>query len=348
MSNKDYRSILDKIKKVAEAPPPPANWNPGNIASTTPPTAAPAATPAASSTNTAITKMQVALVNLAKSVIQDMNTSALQGASPTPTPEQKEAGGRTSFSDFMAQHYMRQSDVPGVEFSPDPNKAQMDQKDPTQTTRMNVVMDTMRRIGNPKGGEFAIDGKWGPRTNAALHNAYAYAYALLQMAKDFNYTSRIFSDAELEQFKKQVDVIPIGQEKEFDLTDKIQLAQNNLPYLQKIQQLFREVKEHILRKPAYRSYIEGTQPFATYKSKQVADPQLIADLNKKFTNIKVTQPAQKGMAQVVRPIAVSDLASLEALQAWQKKNMPSVPLQSIIQQVKQHLDATDFDKGAQQ
>lgn len=358
MNNKAKVELIKKM--AAEDPPIPAPA--GTPAARTPsfsfPATAPGSdfvgptqggpTPASPVVNDrGVKQMQSDLVNLARSVISEMNTAALQAqpGQTEATPEQKEAGGRTSFNDFIAQHYMRQSDVPGVEFSPDPKHTGLGQKDPTQATRMNVVMDTMRRVGNPKGGEFAVDGKWGPRTNAALHNAYAYAYALLKMSKDFGYTPRTFDDARLQQLQELISHVPVGEENKINPQEKEQLAEEAIPYIRGIKHLFEETKQHILQKPAYRSFIEGSQAYTTYKGKQVPDPRAVADLDKKFTNMKIMQPAQAGVSQVVRPIRPSDLVSLQALQSWQKNNLPNMPLPNILQQVQKHLDDTDVSKG---
>ena len=245
------------------------------------------------------------------------------------------------FNNFITQHYMRQSDVPAVEFNPDPTKTQMSQKDPSRPTQMNVVMDTMSRVGGHTN-EFVQDGKWGPRTNAALKNAYALAYGLLQMARDFKYTPRSFDQTQLTQLK---DLVPPQHDQVSFNQEDTERAQQIAPDLRKIRMLFAEVKNHILNKTGYRSYVEGSQPFITYQKGQAPTSAMIEQLNSKFANMTVTGAGADGQTQT-RPITVGDLASVQALQLWQQKNLPTIPLENIIAQLKKHLDESDVSQGA--
>lgn len=322
-------------------PPPPETLNvpsvaPGSVATLKPTFTSPRD----------VVKMQEELINLARTVTKEIAAPALAapakpGEVPSTSPEeQQEAAGRLAFSNFITEHYIRQSNVPAVEYDPDPSKTEMSQKNPSRPTRMNVVMDTMSRVGGPKS-EFKTDGNWGPRTNAALRNAYALGFALLKMAHDFKFQPRTYSQADLEKLK---DLIPL-RDTAISFTDKVSRAKDISPHLQAITNLFSEVKNHILQKPAYRAYIEGTQPYATYQKSTVPSPQIIDDLNKKFTNIKVSGTDENGQ-QVAVPITVSDLVTPQAFQLWQQKNLPNLPLANVLSQVKQYLDETDVSKGA--
>src|SRR5271166_3051157 len=100
-----------------------------------------------------VIKMQDQLINLANTVVKESGPFNVtpqqqqQTGAPPPGGDQR-AMSRTSFADFVAQYYARQSDVPAVEFTPDPTKNKpQDLKNPQQATRMNTLMDTMRRIG---------------------------------------------------------------------------------------------------------------------------------------------------------------------------------------------------------
>jgi hypothetical protein len=300
-----------------------------------------------------IVKMQSELSDLANTVTKQIGASALAappGAKPglspaTPaqaTDEQREAAGRVAFSNFITEHYMNQSDVKGVEFDPNHSKTQMDQKDPSKPTRMGVVMDTMSRIGGP-GNEAKPDGKWGPRTNGALRNAYALAFALLKMAKDFKLDPppTSYSESDLQELK---ELIP-AQPNEISEADKAKRAVRISRHIQGIRNLFSEVKTRILSKPAYKSYIEGTQAYATYQKDTSPSPQMIQDLNKKFTNMKVVGNDADGKSKTV-PITVSDLSTPQAFQLWLQTNLPSVKPEDALAQIKKHLDETDVSRGA--
>ena len=294
-----------------------------------------------------IVTMQKELISLAKTVTDQVGASTLQappGSKPTsvptgedPSQDQKEAAGRLAFSNFITQHYISQSNLPAVEFDPNPKITNVDEKQPTKPKRMNVVMDTMSRVGGGKN-EFKTDGNWGPRTNAALRNAYALGFALLKMAKDFHYAPHAYTQGNLDRLK---NLIPMD-DKKISLTTKITNAKKIIPNITGIHDLFNEVKEHILQKPAYRSYIEGTQPYATYQNDQSANisPELIQDLDKKFTNMKITGRGPSGK-NVSVPITVSNLADAQTFEVWLQKNLPSVAPEEALSQLKKHLDNTD-------
>jgi hypothetical protein len=284
-----------------------------------------------------IINMQKQLQGLAKDMTKQVNMEQLGGPDkklgPDTSPEQAQALGRMSFADFITQHYTRDSDIPGVELDWDPTKTDMADKDPSKPIRTNVVMDTMNRIGNPtlpgKKPEFAIDGDWGPRTNASLRNAYAMAFGLLEMSKQFHFQPRSYSANNLQELKP---LIPHSA-RELSEGDKIKRAKEITENLLRIRMLFHEVEDHILNKTAFKPYIEGTQPYATYSNDAVAsNPQVIDYLNKKYINLKVTGEVQGKSVSV--PISVKDLVSTEAFEAWQQKNLPSTSTTDILNQLK--------------
>lgn len=287
-----------------------------------------------------VVKMQVELKNLASALTSQVDFKGLGGVDkdfkPTSTPEQMQAAGRMSFADFITQHYTRDSDIPGVEFDWDPNKTQMSDKSPSKPTRTNVVMDTMQRIGNPtlpgQKPEFAVDGVWGPRTNAALRNAYAMGFGLLEMAKDFHYQSPFFTEADKHAMH---DLIP-SRADAIDAKTKSQNAIKLANYLKAIRALFQEMKEHIFNKTDFKPYIEGSVPYTTYTPGSTPDPAMITELNNKFTNLHIT--GNVGGKNVVAPITINDLTSTQALTDWQKHNMPSMSSTDILQQLNKYLD----------
>lgn len=325
-------------------PPPPGTEVPAEAPTAKPAAPAPAAPPAS------VVQMQQQLQSLAKDMTKQVDMSQLGGPDKKPgseaTPDQKQAFGRMSFADFITQHYTRDSDIPGVEFDWDPTKTKMDEKSPSKPTRANVVMDTMQRIGNPtrpgQKPEFAIDGDWGPRTNASLRNAYAMAYGLLEMSRDFKYHPKAYSSRDLAALK---ELIPHSYA-DISGAERIKRAKEIVPHLQAIRNLFQETEEHILNKPEFKPYIEGTQAYASYGPSAASDPRMLAELNKKFANMRVMGTV--GGRAVNVPITVNDLVSVDTLENWQKKNMPGEPLTNVLSQVKQYLNETDQVRGAAQ
>jgi hypothetical protein len=349
------KHLVSQIKKLAAPPPAPP---PDYVAPAVPkPVSAPAVptapTPAAPAPVGAapahpmaptgpqpdIAKMQQQLQGLARDMTQQVNLEQLAGPNKQigadMISEQQQALGRMSFADFITRHYTRNSDVPAVELDWDPSKTERVGKDPSKPTRTNVVMDTMTRVGNPKSSEFKIDGDWGFRTNASIRNSYAFAFGLLKMAEDFKYQPRTYNWSELSQFKT---LIP-HDSKDISQQEKIKLAKNITDNIMDIRRLFHEVEDHILNKTGYSPYIEGTQPYATYTPGNAPDPRMVAELSKKFTNMRATGNVEGRSVTV--PIGVGDLVSTQALEEWQKKNLPNTPLLNILSQIKQHLDETD-------
>jgi hypothetical protein len=128
-------------------------------------------------------------------------------------------------------------------------------------------MDTMNRIGYPKKGEKVVDGAWGPRTNAAVRDAYAFASGLLDFVDDVNrfatkkmqITSYDRSSlAELEKAATPNNTLTPQQ--------KVEAAPVVTQHVKAIKKMYDEVKKNILQHPAYQQFIEDSVPFKSYKS----------------------------------------------------------------------------------
>lgn len=325
-SKKTLQQLVQKIKKIAAPPPPPPKgyvhsgpYHPASSGSTG------GGTGTGVAGNPIIKAMQQELINLGQAVTSQIHLEGLTG----DKRQQQETIGRDSFGDFITKNYLRNSDVPGVEFNPDPSKQKMDQKKPSDPTRLSVVMDTMKRIGNPKGGELSADGSWGPRTNAALHNAYAFAFAMLKLANDFGMPVTAYSDQYLEYLKSGIP----EEATDIDEATKIERAPKIAKHLRAIQKLYAEVKKDILEKPAYRAFIEADKPFATYKKKvPTLTSQQLGSLQQTFSNGFSVKSKDKSAV-----IGIKDLISMDALKKWQQQNLPELPLQMIISQLRQQV-----------
>lgn len=324
------KATVDLIKKMAQdldffpgtapAKAAPSGARPVPAGSATTPGARPVA-PNMGSGVPQVKKMQQSLIDLAQSVSSQINIQDLAGGGQQ---EAGEASQRDSFNNFVTKHFMGASDVAGTEFDPDPNKTQLDQKSPSAPHRMLTVMNTMSRIGNPKTGEMTVDGKWGLRTNAALRNAYAFAFAMLQLAGSFQSPPKAYTQSDLARFKQLIPpdemVTPVVK---LD-ANAIQVSLELTQHLKAIQQMYGEIKGDILQNPQYQTFIEGNTPFATYKKKgpgfnqqekQMHD-QLASgnpQYNRTF-NFMVRSP--DGKASMEGHISLADLMSAEAFKKW--------------------------------
>lgn len=291
-----------------------------------------------------IMAMQKELQGLAKDMTKQVNIPQLGGTNKElgqdATSDQMKAASRMSFADFITQHYTRDSDLRGVELDWDPSKTEISDRSPSKETRTNVVMDTMTRIGTPPkdprtnkpgSGEFAIDGKWGPRTNAALRSAYAMAFGMLEMAKEFHYRSNAFSEEDLRTLRS---LIP-DSANDISVQDKIKRAGEIAKLIKAVRNLYYSLDQDVFQKGDFKPYIEGSQAYASFGPEQKIDPKWVATVNPKFTNLIVKGQIQGQTTNA--QITVNDLVSPDALANWQKKNMPDVSLADIIGQLKQQL-----------
>jgi hypothetical protein len=319
MSKSNSKQIVEKIKKLAQNMPVGlTGFFPGSEpkGTTTPavpgttsfvgPPAPDTAVPAGVGGHTPrdVARMQSELMNLSRAVSSQIATPAT-GTPQTPE-EKKEADSRLSFNNFIVEHYLRPAG--GVEFDADPSQTQMANKNPNQPARMNMIADTMSRVGGP-ANELSADNNWGPRTNGALWDAYALASGLLKMAHDFHLVSQVFDDANLSNLK---EMLPY---KATDLTpqEKTERAQKLEGYIVAIRHLFNEVQQHILNKPAYRATIEGDQAYLTYKAQPTSQlaPQQVEAIKQKFPNGFSVPLDQQGKQNA--QFTVDDLVNLASL-----------------------------------
>jgi hypothetical protein len=311
MTTKSLKDIVEYIQKYAVAPPqPPAGYSPSAPRASVPSsgTAAPAASsPAAGNyggKNPVIQKMQEVLVNLAKDVTAQLNPQQLQSTGP----EKQEAQARDSFADFFTKHYLLNSHVPAVEYSPDPTKTKVQDKDPRAPSKLSWVMDTMKRIGNTRAENFA-DGVWGPRTSAAIANAYALASGLLQLSKEMKVPIRSFSESNLSQLKTYV--LPEGDE--FSATEKVENAKGLIPFFTAIRNMYREVKDGVLENQQYQAYVEGDKPYVRVSGGGVnLTPQQIESLRQSFPNGFSVSLGDKGTGK----IGIDNLLNVDSFKKW--------------------------------
>lgn len=260
------KKIAEEIKRLAQGAP---SDELGDVWGPQKPGAGGGGTPASQGRgggggNVSIMTMQHALQDLAQTVASQIN---LQDAFSGDPRKEQEAKARDAFGVFLTKNYMRNTKVSGVEFDPDPNVTDMSKKNPNDPTRMSIVMDTMNRVGNPKRGEQFVDGNWGPRTNAAVRDAYAFASGLLDFVDDVNRFAtkkmviRSYTRQNLTELEKAAT-----PNNSLTPQEKIQAAPVVTQHVKAIKNMYDEVKNSILQHPAYQQFIEDSVPFKSYKS----------------------------------------------------------------------------------
>lgn len=319
---KDLKGLVQQIQKMAKMPPKPgADWKPPTDRASIPQpggTAPRAEVARGPSGDPGVRKMQEAIKQLALDVVSEM-----QGKGGTDPTSQKNQGARDSFGAFLARTFMRNSNVSAVEYSPDPNKKKISDKDPTAAHKMSWVMDTMERIGHTNT-EFSADGVWGPRTQAALVNVIAFANALFQVAQAFNVPVKSYNEGYLRQ------LAPIAEATSKELTpeDKKQDAPVIAKHVTLIRKMYEEIKNQVLNIPRYQTYIEADTPYLSHEKSGVnLTPQQQASIKQTFQQGFWVPLDEKGTEKM--KISVDDLMSVDTLNKWiaeVKQYYPNVQL----------------------
>lgn len=306
----------------------------------------------------AIKKMQEAIIALAKSVNGQIKLEDIGQQSDTevigkdqfgkdvgaPTQQANEAASRGHFSNFIAK-MLRDSDPEGVEFDPAANKNQMNQKNPSEATRMYTIMNTISRLGSA-AKEMDPDGKWGPRTNTGLRDVASFASAMLRLAGAFNTPIKSYTDADLKAF-----VVP-EKDSELSYQQKVEQAPILQKHIEAVHRMFMEIKKKILENPRNQSYIEGNQEYTSYKKVVPSTQQEIRwqkswARNRRpenYFNISMDQPGVQG-SKINSKINFTDLVSPQSFDAWfngpegKEMQQPGVTKQMVIAAIRQAIQA---------
>lgn len=333
---KDFKSLVKQIQKMASPPPtPPAGYVPEGHPAVPAPRAtqgpAPRATqgPAPAPTyrasgDPAIRKMQEAIIQLSKDVVSQM-----KGSGKTDQRSQQEASGRESFGDFLAKTFMRNSNIPAVEYSPDPKKTQIEEKDPTQANKLSWVMDTMNRLGRAVSETFA-DGVWGPRTHAAVINVIAFAEGLFKVAEAYGIHPKFYNQEYLSHLQPMLKTTVEEMSEDGKKKDAVTLTKHfNL-----IRKMYDEVKSQVLQTPQYQTYIERDTPYLQHeKSDFTPTPQQLESMKRTFPGWNVQLTTTEQGTKISAQITVDDLSSPEKFAAWMQSRGVSLEPSQVLEQV---------------
>lgn len=284
MSNKNIKDLVQQIKNASAPKPPGVNGGTSSAKSVSPSgkpgvPGKPGAgyggsAPGKLGVHNSIRRMQQAMIDLADTVVKDADLEYMHPASKNVSkPGMAGADKKKSkkgFADFMAEQYTSQLD--------DAHKGETWAKDETKTTskdkkdtsssiyELDAVMNTMKRIGNPAGGERNPDGFWGFRTDNALKNIMGFAYSLLQLEQDFglpanniytkgnwNALTYLVSGYEVDPGNKE----PVGLSE----AERPKRAMEIYKHIRAITKLYEHVRNLILSHPTYSSYITGDNKF---------------------------------------------------------------------------------------
>lgn len=241
---------------------------------------------------------------------------------------------RDSFNNFFVTHYLSESPQKGVEYTPDPNKMKKEDKDPSDLMRMQVVMDSLQRIGSPVAGgvERMPDGAWDFRTNNALRNVAALSHSLVKLSNDFNLQSKDFTQKDADFLTSTIK----NDVKDYKGQNLNALAGQLTPIINKAKDLYNNLRKNVLENPKLKSFIDEKQELATYSQYDKTEG---ANLNKEEKNIfdKITSdnPADQAIKQKYSDynnmpqidiggkkvfISLNALLNKEAFDQWKKAN----------------------------
>lgn len=211
--------------------------------------------------NPAIKAMQDAMQRFAAGVTKYSFKKTKPGEKPVVDDSKK------PFNDFITEQYMTDSPIKGQEYSTDPNRQKLQDKQPTDLIEMNNVIDGLKRIGSPgtpPGSELKADSVWDFRTNNALKNIYAFAYALVNLSKDFGRTNiQSFNDDDL---TKMSELIPKEDNPaSLPAAEKTAKAKELTALINKLSNFYSYYVEAIAQHPAYVRHIIGEEPLMTIK-----------------------------------------------------------------------------------
>lgn len=305
IKTKNYKSLYEMIKKIAEPPP-------GGSAGTP---AAPAPTGHYSGNFMSgipeVKKMQEAMQELATEVMRDA-VSATMTKNPADTVSQDASGvkknSKDSFNNFIAEQYVGTLDKSkkGVEWSPDKNVTSFKDKLSSQTNiyDLDAVMNTLKRIGQSKN-EFQSDGRWNFRTDNALRNMLGFAYALLQLEGDFGLPNQKFTSKDLQGFQALLSGYEHDDGKvSLSDADKKKRAPIITNYLNNITSLYDNFRRQVTARPEFRNYIEGHQSFDSY-SPAGSNPNALTSQDNEIINSQLN-PEIKGLNLKTGPLKEKD------------------------------------------
>ncbi len=179
---------------------------------------------------------------------------------------------RKDFNDFLAEQYSAGASLHGKEWDPSEKATKIENKRPTEIIELDNVINNLRRIG-PGSRENIADGSWGPRTNEALKNIYAFAESLVKSAQDFGSNIQGFNKNDLLKLQKY---IPQSDPKKYkDLPKRAELI---TPLIVKLTDYYNKYSKNIFNHPEYTQYISKETPLFKVSPSQADSTNIPDDL----------------------------------------------------------------------
>lgn len=230
--------------------------------------------------NAPIVAMQQALVNLSK----DMASHNIHDVADRTTDKGELVSGSNPFMTFLVTSYLNKAKTSGKQLVNTDLKQPVRMDTAKENDNLKGVLNTINRIGTP-GTEQRPDGVWGPRTNNALKQIYALAYAMMELKKDMGLTVEGYSDSDLEELHS---LVPDDINTVKNINEKVSKALGITKNLNKLRGLYDNFRETVLNDPNYRAHIAQEKPLVVEKAK-AAQTQLSDYEAKVYEQNKSTQ-----------------------------------------------------------
>jgi len=246
-----------------------------------------------------IAEMQKALQALAKDVVANFNI--VQGENKKPTKG----------NDFVVNKFLTNTDIGGIEYSP--------KAEGQATTNNSVILQTMNDISNEPPQKFA-DGRWGPKTNAALRATLAFAKAIFNLAKNFGIdreVNTIYPERALNNLESSAP--KSDSEKTFKQKDEYSVTFTE--HVVAIHKMFDLIKNKVINNLQHQSFgVSYKKEKVLSQSDQALKKQLYTAWSKQRHanngfSITVNQPGREGESLTAN-LNYTDLVSPQSFNAW--------------------------------
>lgn len=333
-SLKNLKEEIEKLATIPGSKPPAtvpaATVNPQNsFFNKNKPSPAPVSkAPLKGPNNPAVREMQLAMQDLAESVMHDANSATMSLKNKDVVHQdaaQPVQQSKKSFNDFIAEQYMGGLDesYKGVEWNKDSRVVTRPDKHRTQTDiyELDVVMNTLSRIGAEKS-ELKADGNWDWRTNNALKNMLGFAYALLQVEGDFGLDNHIYNPSNWTDFKNTLSGYRVeGNSVDLSPEEKTTKADRITKHLKAITRMYNEFRQQVIARPEFRPFIEGKRSFDKYdqhgSNKETLNPTEQQMAKSDITKVdNIVYPAPRLPDKQLHYVPLKALSSKEEYLKW--------------------------------
>ncbi len=268
-----------------------------------------------------IRSMQKELIQLSK----DMLTHDLQHTAPVKIGPDDTLQGADPFMNFLVTNYMSKKPSGKTLVNVDEKLPVRMQAGATENANLKGVLGSLAHIGAP-GAPSKPDGAWGERTNNALLQAYALAYALMQVQRDMDKHIDVYKDSDLAELHANTPQDPAAL-KVLNFNEKVKRAGILAINIAKLRNLYDTFRHNVLDDPNYAAHIVQEKALFTQKAPQIPKAAL-SEYDQKLYNDNSGEQIDvmlNGHKVMIMPF---DLKTIDNFKKYVNKNMAQLGLAS--------------------